>query len=378
MGDSTFSASVLPWDGGNDYTSASRYDTTEAVLSKIEPLQRHLGELDAARMRLEQEGGTLQEVSELIMLLEKELSLTIDGRTHRVSLVDVKGLRDLFTGLSYHGLHLEVRAHASNGMPLYYLCRLKRDYLSEYSLILEDLHVSAGYPMPDPRLVRLMGLSGRQQFYVRLSPFRGGAIKRVSEHVGDTTRTQADEILRRLGEVFQSAWHEDQLVAYLVAREFGVPALLQATELLYLSLGADLCALRDEADVELEWFFEEAYPQPAIAGLLRSLDRLDGQDLDRIPRLARDLYVRLATRFQAFLETEVQWPPAGRHMPIYKLILANVSRLHRVAQELTNDPVVTGAAKSLEADAAEIARELLAQVDKDRPGERPAQPDGPA
>ena len=198
VGGAGFAQSISSWDGIGGHTAPSRYDTTGTVLRKIEPLQRHLGELDAARLRLEQEGGTLQEVSELIMLLEKELSFTIDGYTYRISLVDVKGLRDLFTGLSYHGLHLEVRTHRSNGMPTYYLCRLKRDYLSDYSMILEDLHVSPGYPMPNPRLVRLMGLSGRQQFYIRLSPFREAVTRKIRETLGDSPRWQADEVLCRV------------------------------------------------------------------------------------------------------------------------------------------------------------------------------------
>lgn len=366
LGGMSFTGSTQPWDGGSDDYWLAKYDSTEAVLRSLEPLRWHLEELDAERQRFEREGSTLQEVSGLIMLLEKELSFTIDGYRYRVKLVDAKSLRDLFTGLSYHGLHLEVRTHPTNGMPTYYLCRLKRDYLSEYSLILEDLHVSPGYPMPDPRLVRLMGLSGRQKFHIRLSPFRKAAVGGIRGSVDDCTRSRGDEILRRVGKVFQSAWHEDQLVAYLVAREFGVPALLQATELLYLSLSADLCELRDEADVELKRVIEKSYPQPNIIGLLESLDRLEGQDLDRIPRIARDLYLRLAARFQAFLETEVHWPPAGRPMPIYKLVLANVSRLDRVARKLSSDPAVTIATKSLEADAAEIAAHLVTGVDMDR------------
>ena len=68
--DAGFAQSISSWDGIGGHTAPSRYDTTGTVLRKIEPLQRHLGELDAARLRLEQEGGTLQEVSELIMLLE--------------------------------------------------------------------------------------------------------------------------------------------------------------------------------------------------------------------------------------------------------------------------------------------------------------------
>jgi hypothetical protein len=156
-------------------------------------------------------------------------------------------------------------------------------------------------------------------------------------------------------------------VAYLVARAFGMPGLFQATELLYLTLSTDLCTLRDAADVALRRFFVEDYPQPAIAGLLDNLERLDGHDIDRIPRTARYLHGRLATVFQRFLETEVNWPPARRRMPIYKLVLANISRLDRVARVLADDRVLTGAAKSLEADAAGIIAVLVAKGDRRRP-----------
>ena len=36
-------------------------------------------------------------------------------------------------------------------MPVYFLCRLRKDYWSEYSLIVEDLYRSPGYPLTDER-----------------------------------------------------------------------------------------------------------------------------------------------------------------------------------------------------------------------------------
>jgi hypothetical protein len=80
--------SYSPLDGGYEHTWRARDDTTEAVLHEIEPFRRHLEELDAARLRLEQEGGTLRDVGALVMLLEKKLPITVDGRDYRISLDD--------------------------------------------------------------------------------------------------------------------------------------------------------------------------------------------------------------------------------------------------------------------------------------------------
>ena len=161
-------------------------------------------------------------------------------------------------------LHMNIRM-LDTGMPVYYICRVERDYWMEYSLIVEDLYRSPSYTWQDDRFAKLMYM-GHEIYFLRLSLFRKSLTELLSDQEnGIADKREVDEYIYRLGRyIFQAAWHEDQRPGMLTAEHFGLAKFYHAIELLYLCLSGELCQLRSTIDDRLLSFFEKAYPQPAI------------------------------------------------------------------------------------------------------------------
>ena len=180
----------------------------------------------------------------------------------------------------------------------------------------------------------------------------------------DPTDWQVDSLLYSVGRhVLAAAWHEDQRPAMLVSKHFKLPWFAHAVELLYLCLSGELCELRRRIDGDLIEFFEHAYRQPAIRAFLRKLDGLDGNTINEIPLEALKLYGRLSRSFGDFIEQKVLWgdggwsadPPARwGGISLYKLIFANLNRLHHVADRLRSDTSLARARLALEKDAHDV------------------------
>lgn len=317
----------------------------------LQPLLEHLALYDARRRTLEVEGGDLADVRAVTELLTRRVALRGRYGERQAALADPAGLRAALADLGHGDLHADIRQRPS-GMPVYYLCRVCRDYWSEYSLVVEDLYRSAGYPMLDERFVRLMA-GGHETYYLRLSQFRGAAGGESDE---------ADDLLYHAGRhVFQAAWHEDQRPGVLIAGAFGLRSLREAVEVLYLCLSGELCALRGATDARLLAFFESAYPQPAIRSFLVRLGGLDGAAINGLPRCALGLYARLSAALGRFLAIEVPWGHRRTRVPLYKLVFANLARLGAVAAALAGEPPVGAAARRLEEEAAAIARQAAGE-----------------
>ena len=250
----------------------------------------------------------------------------------------------------------------ANRMPVYYLCRVKSDYWYDYALVVEDLHVSPGYPWVDDRFTKMMTLSGRQRYYLRASLFRAKTKQWLRGRGVSASDGAVDRRLIDAAVVLQSAWHEDQRPVSLIADAFTLPHLMSAVELLYLCLGSDLCALRDRCDEPMTSFFHEVHPNAAISQLLGLLPAADGAGLDRIPDEARRLYVHLAKRLKDFLTIEVPWSGNAGSMPLQKLILANFTRLDSVVQEVGGNRALRQAAWTLEQEADWVQQRILKAV----------------
>jgi hypothetical protein len=336
----------------------------------LAPLLSLLCRYDQLRGRLESEGGRVRDLGKLAETLDQTVGLQGSWRAEEVRLSDPGTLRFALNGLGLWDVHADVR-RLDTGLPAYYLCRTVSDCWSEYGLVVEDLHVSPGYPMVDDRFVRLMRY-GHEAWYIRLSPLREAAARalcsRGARDPHPASDHQVDALLYAAGRnVFSAAWHEDQRLALRVAMQFHLPTFLSAMELLYLVLSGEMCELRATLTDDLTRFFEHVYPQPAILALLRRLPVLDGGAMADLPQAALGLYSRLSAAFAGFLRTDVPWAtaPAGQEsgrVSLSKLVFANCGRLERVAPPLSDWPEVSDAAARLEAAAAQVVAALTAST----------------
>jgi len=360
----------------NSYGAGHTYYKVPPVdLEKtLRPLILHLERYDALRLELEQEGGRVADLKRITELLST--SIRLEGRRgpFEVELTKPAGIRSFLYDVGYNDLHLQVRRRSSS-LPVYYLCRVRRDYWSDYSLVLEDFYRSEGYPVQDARFVKLM-VHGKETYHLSVAPFRPGTRALFEqggrtmaerfydiwyEDVGTTERERVDRLLYDVGRhVLLAAWHEDQQIGVLAAAHFGLPRFRQAIELLYLCLSGDLCELRGLLTEPMHAFFGEVYDQPALYGFLRGLSALDGQTLNELAEeRARQLYRQLMQAFKRFLDVDVPVGQRERRTPLYKLLFSNLTRLELVAMDLRTHPAVGEAAAALEASAQRIIEAIV-------------------
>jgi len=321
------------------------------------PLITQLRAYDEARLKLETRGGDISDIKRTTSTLNDAIKINDQWGGSSCTLSDQRSVSSALSRAGLYDVHLQVRKRGT-GMPVYYLCRTRQDYFSEYSLIVEDLYLSKGYPMVDERFVRLMNY-GHESAFLRLSPFRGDVILKMADNKGKYS-FDVDDALYHVGRhVFQAAWHDDQRPGMQTSLHFDLPCFQQAIELLYLSLSGDLCEIRNALDERLLLFFENVYPQPSIRTFLGSLNELNGTAINELPRSALKQYVRLSGAFSSFLNTEVPWGREQIRIPLYKLIFANFSRLAMLASQLKDDRSTRDAAHSLEKESQQIIEDLL-------------------
>ncbi|MDP8256304.1 MAG: hypothetical protein P9M14_11185 [Candidatus Alcyoniella australis] len=345
------------------------YPRASGDLKKIlKPLIEKIKAYDKRRLVLQQEGGSLFDLGMIAALLSANFELGDNFGKHVVSLTKLNTIKTALISINGFDLSIQVRQLATH-MPVYYLCRIHRDYWSEYGLIVEDLYISPDYPMHDDRFVKLMS-TGHETYYLRLAQFRERmkhlpAIRAIK---GDQWRIdrQTDELLYLLGRhVFQAAWHEDQRLGVLAARHFNMPCFQRAIELLYLCLSGELCELRAVASGDLFEFFEKVYRQPAIVAFMACLKRVPGSALNDIPRVALRQFSKLGKAFSAFLRTEVVWGSRQTKVPLHKLVFANVNRMHLVAGNLGENPEVRKASTKLETQSRRII-DVILDIENDK------------
>lgn len=348
------------YDSGYDYRYRYAPPSVD-IREALAPLIRQFQEYDTLRLKLELEGGSARELlNSITAALATPLKLAGRYEEKLVQLKNQSGLREMVKDIDYD-LHLDVRQRSTCiPMPVYYLCRIHRDYWREYSLIVEDLYMSPGYPLTDPRFVRFMS-EGHEVYFLRLSQFRDGVDGKGNGDGEDASR-KTDIFLYDLGRnVFQAAWHEDQRLGVAVADTLGLPQFREAVELLYLCLSGELCELRGAVKEPMLRFFGEVYPNAAIRIFLKKLAALEGDRLNDMPRRAADLYKRLANSFRGFLATEVVWGPLKLQTPLWKLLYGNVSRFNLIGRALKGDPRMADSTASLEKTSQAVINELLSE-----------------
>lgn len=344
--------------GSSGYSSYYRKNLDPAELAKaLEPVIRHLTMYDDMRVKLETRGGHIRDISKISAHLAQPVVTNSEGREYKLSLIDPDSARSTLREIGHWDLHFAVRILETQ-MPAYYICRTHSDYWSDYTMIMEDLYCSPGYPMVDERFVKLMR-SGHESFHLRLSPF-SERLKAVLGKDNKKTRKKADRILRDIGkEVFQAAWHEDQRLAFSVSSAFNVPGFRDCIELLYLCLNGDLFGLRRGVEDQMLDFFRSVYPQPAIHDLLKLLPLLDGRELNALPDRALEMYAKLSESFSRLLHVETEWGRMGSRMPIYKLVFANVNRMQLIGEKVKDLPEVRDAVSKLDKECRKVIAEIV-------------------
>lgn len=342
---------------GGGYASSSM----KKVRRTLEPLFERLEAYDQARLLLERDGGQVADLKKVTSLLTQPLRIKAGYRPKKVVLAQPESVKEVVRSLGRYDIRWQVRTRPS-GMPVYYVCRVRTDYWTDYKLVVEDLYVSPGYPMGDQRFVQLMHM-GHEQYHLRMSPFRDAATDLVG---GDRKDYEVDSLLQKVGQnVLQAAWHEDQRLGLAAADHFRMPWFAHAIELLYLCLSAELCELRASLTPEMIRFFETVYPQPAIHAFLRRLSEVDGSTLDELPDRAYSLYHDLARSFGVFLGNQPAFGHAGGPTPLYKVLFANVERVGEAAEPLRQLETVTDGAVQLSLAARQISDRLIAMDAQD-------------
>lgn len=348
--------------GGGDFDDwdwPSRRMTRTVFEDALAPLTQRLRDYDEKRAVLETRAVTPAGLIATMEILKQHFEVDVLGRRNKMALVDQVSVREFLRELWGYECRLEIRS-APSGVPLYYVPRIWHDFESLYSLVLEDIYISPGYPIADERFVKIMW-GGHEVYFIRLSPLRAALLDGHGPSLDPKVQDDADALLRKVGRlVFQACWHEDQYVGMAAAGLFDLVDFRRAVELLYLCLTAELCELRSAVDGAMLGFFQSAYAQPVIAAFLKRLVRLDGRALAEVPQAALRLFPALSQTFNRFLGVEVPWGRRNVPVALYKLLFANFSRLESVRKAIAEKDELRRAAEALEKQSQAVIQALLA------------------
>jgi len=346
----------------NDYTHSDRdvdnwaAKSLEESRQALSPLIKTLKAYDQARRSLETKGGYSSDFNKVSQVLMSSIELGTPFGTRQIRLVDPEKINQALRQVNWD-LKLQVR-QLTHRMPVYYIGRTREDWWAEYSLVVEDIYQSHGYPVQDERFYRLMH-AGHEIYFLRLAHLRDVTTHFLALRYPNRLH-EIDKILYEAGRyVFQHAWHEDQRLAMLISQYFGLTEFKHAIELLYLCLSADLCELRSAVSPILLELFEIIYPQPAIRQVLENLCDLDGQQLNNLPRTAISTFKYLTKAFSRFLKTEIAWRGRKWKIPLWKLIYSNLGRMNLVVGRIETETSLEAACRNLEKASSDIVSMLL-------------------
>ena len=323
----------------------------------LSPLLEHLKLVDTLRVKLETEGGRASDLKNYIELLNREIRLPGPTISYSFSIADQRIFSSAVRSVAWD-VHVQIR-QLPTGFPIYYLCRVMSNFFHEYEFVTEELYRSPGYEIVDERFIKLMW-HGHERYFLNISDLRDKTEEMI---VRNRIKVRADTILRAMGrDIFANAWHEDQRIAFLIARHFPDLSNLQASlELLYLCLTADLAELRNSADKIMMLFLEQVYPHEPLKQFIQKLDHLGGSGLNSISRKAGKLYVHQSHALNRFLSTPVMYGDYNMECPLYKIIFSNLSRMEVTCKTLIakNKETISNASEVLKTESQSIINELL-------------------
>ena len=329
------------------------YDTDYSIekpdlIPLVQPLLIVLKKYEILKRQLIENGGNINLINKINRILNENVPIENNDYKMVICLIDQNKLKKCLSNISDYTLIFDVRI-TEYGLPTYYLCRIMRDYQSQYHYIVEEIFQSPDYEIQDDRFVKLMRM-GNERCYLRLCQFRPKIIKYFGKMYGDNE--DIDNYLFEIGNnVFQNCWHEDQKPGIFIAHHFALTNFTKAIELLYLCLSSDLCELRSNSNDKKLQFFDKVYDQPAIMNFLKSLSTYEGSDFHQLNKKALDLFHHLSRSFNLFLSLQIPWNSKSTKTTLFNIIFANFYRLDKIASIIVDNKEVLTAAEKLEKTA---------------------------
>jgi hypothetical protein len=333
------------------YYGYHRYTSYSDKLIILEPLISHLKKVDQHRFDLYNKSISLNKLRAYKSLMAEPVALSAGCDSVQFSLLEHTKFERLVSSLGLWDIQLQVR-RCKFTFPKYLICETTDNYDSGYGLVLAEYFRSFDYGIEDERFIRLMS-GGHEKYYIMMEPFR--------EKLSSGSRfssSQIETVLKAAGENYlQTAWHDDQMVSFLVADHLKIQVLKEAIEILYLVLGADLSSLRGNYTPEMKSFFSDVFPRKSIGLMLEKTENLTAKEFQNIEEKARFWYSELNSCFASFLSTKIEFK--GCRMPAYKLIFANIFRLNLVSNAILRNPEIKAAIKIIKSTSYAALKDLL-------------------
>jgi len=311
-------------------------------------LKSHLKEIDGLIHTVEKGHITSSTMADITDKLRSKRLLSNGSNIFRVKFNEPAELkRTLF--LLDPSLHLEIQQ--AGLFPRYYLCRLSSGSTRH---VIEDIHLSPGFPMTNERFLR-MSRHGRQFLAIRVSTYHDELKKILKGRTKKTLEKAADNIL-------QYAWHVDQSLLHILAHRqaLDLPESLYLSELIYL-----LCFKYWE-DVHqhskrLNTFFEKVYPNPYLPGIIESVSNKNEVERTVLFACAREMYSGFQHALNKLLNIEVRLQSKGDTTSLKHVLFSNLYRFNEIVKvlDLNNDDRIKEEAQKLEARAKTLSFQLL-------------------
>jgi hypothetical protein len=341
-----------------DYLTQIKILSIEEKREKLQPLIRQIKRFDRIKNEVMNQAVSIRKLGQLAEILNEQIDLFPEKEDIKCNLLNYKSLNDQFWMEDLDNVKLEVRRGYMH-MPMYYLCDAKSNYFGNYGIVLEDYYLSPGYTFEDPRFTRLMH-HGHELYFIRMSGFRK-EVEKLFEKTKSKQAKKTDKLLLDVGKHFlQGAWHEDQVIAWMMSEHFKLLKFKQAMELIYFSLGSEFCDVRQEITPEIKLFFRQVYKQPALLALIEKIETSEGNAFLDLETKSRELYTSVSKAFSNLLQCDIKWGMVQkRTIPLYKVVFSNIYRLDLVVKTLQENEAVHRNCQELEKVAGEAIEALV-------------------
>ncbi len=288
------------------------FDNVEMLPETLGYLVNHLKCTSQAIKAIDTGEINRSSMRQVRMLLEKRLMLQGAYFNYEVSLNRPDELKHDLWCLDPN-LGLEVRSVGF--LPRYYLYRTLTD---DGTHITEDIFRNSRFPIPDERMIKVASFN-RSRYARRLSPFR-----KDLEHLSEPER---QSVMADLSQILQYAWHEDQMLLYIIAGSdaLDMPNSIHLIEILYL-----MCFRFWRKFIKISTptsqYLKQGFQNPHLFRLLQKVESMKSADRRPLAKMARKRYGAFQHEFNRFLEVKV---PIGSMEDPVSLQVLLYSNYHR-------------------------------------------------
>ena len=301
----------MSYRGDYDFIDSYGYDyyyREKSHSEKVKILKQlidQIKEIDKAKDEILNNSISLKKLGLMSKLLRKNIRFERTDLDTKYDLMDKNGIekRLHFDGL--YNFRLDVR-RGDMFFPKYYLCDAEESWYNVYGIITNDYYLSPDYDFADKRFARLM-IYGHEMPFIRMSQFKEATMKMFKgDH--DQVSDKAEKLLEEIGNhIMQYAWHEDQLIGWLISEKLNLPGFKEAMEVIYFNLGADFSDTRNHVSQDIYNFFTIVYEQDSLKALFKKIESLSGDEFRSLELISRHWYNELNAAFSVFLRHEVPW-----------------------------------------------------------------------